>query len=520
MSETVTFNIKYAEDKVESVRLDQQSKDILSKDKIQKFEDLGTSLVNGVFSGVEEGSKRIFEYAEATKIVQNANAIKLGLITLGVDTAIYLADEREKHGDNGNRDHIVAWSQAIVGSVFSSIGAIGGGLAGTLVSPGPGTIAGGIGGAMSFSIAYDVKNIGEKPASTWVGDVARNMYKKFNAQSIGENKDFLSLSSKERNEFILNLLDSRIESDNFFGDENLCTSLTSTPTPSIDLLNYFNNDHATISTSNTLNSLQVGVLNKYLELVRGDEDSNTENLYKTIEFFELQDLDNKSLKILFESILVIFFENNKDNHRIKKYYTEGMSILGNLTKNFHIEVEKLNSNCEGEGLSSEIKVIKGGINDSFFLISLGEITSRKIACNFLKESDTCVEESKDFLYRTLLDREEKVINPIIAKFSTSCEKLKQVNHKMLCLEELEALILMETSNLGMELSCIKDFKGIATIEFLEHFEQYFYEECYDEKDQKIIDLEKTYNLELYLIGFSDHAKTISGIIDYLYNQYE
>jgi len=60
------------------------------------------------------------------------------------------------------------------------------------------------------------------------------------------------------------------------------------------------------------------------------------------------------------------------------------------------------------------------INDSFFLINLGEITTRKIACNFLEESGTCVEESKDFLYRPLLDREEKVINPIIVKFLTSC----------------------------------------------------------------------------------------------------
>lgn len=195
-----------------------------------------------------------------------------------------------------------------------------------------------------------------------------------------------------------------------------------------------------------------------------------------------------------------------------------MSHFADITKNFNIEVDKLSENCEEKSFSSEINIIKSKIDNSFFNILIGEVISRKVACSFFEEPDTCIVELKEFLYKTLLDREKKLINPIITKFSILCEDLKQADHISLCFKELEYLHLMTSSKLDLDLSFIKDYKGVATIEFIEKFERYLYEECYEDKDQKYSNLEKTYYADIFLIGFSDHAKVISGMIDYIYAQ--
>ena len=92
MSNIITFNIKYEDDRIKTIELDQQSKDKLTEKDKQRFEDLGTSLINGVSEGVVEGSRQIFKHVEIPKIVQLANAI-----TFFIDKVMYLENERKKY---------------------------------------------------------------------------------------------------------------------------------------------------------------------------------------------------------------------------------------------------------------------------------------------------------------------------------------------------------------------------------------------------------------------------------------
>jgi hypothetical protein len=92
MSGPITFNIKYEDDRIKTIELDKQSKDKLTKKDQTRFEDLGTSLINGVSEGVVEGSRQIFKHVEVPRIVQFANAI-----TFFIDKAMYLENERKKY---------------------------------------------------------------------------------------------------------------------------------------------------------------------------------------------------------------------------------------------------------------------------------------------------------------------------------------------------------------------------------------------------------------------------------------
>lgn len=100
MAESITYNIKNTKDNSPVISLDQQSRDILDQKSIQRFEDLGDSLINGVLSGVDEGTKRIFEHAEkisgeALGNVKAAHAFKIGFITFSIDYAMYLPNKDE-----------------------------------------------------------------------------------------------------------------------------------------------------------------------------------------------------------------------------------------------------------------------------------------------------------------------------------------------------------------------------------------------------------------------------------------
>ena len=56
----ITYKIKDIGNGIQTIELDQQSKDKLNQKFIQKVEDLGTCLINGVLVSVEEGTSQIF----------------------------------------------------------------------------------------------------------------------------------------------------------------------------------------------------------------------------------------------------------------------------------------------------------------------------------------------------------------------------------------------------------------------------------------------------------------------------
>ena len=85
MSESITFNIKHENDKIKAIELDQQSRIKLNQKDQVRFEDLGTSLINGVSEGVmimNVFDKRPFKFED----FETSESLKIKISLVSVKT--------------------------------------------------------------------------------------------------------------------------------------------------------------------------------------------------------------------------------------------------------------------------------------------------------------------------------------------------------------------------------------------------------------------------------------------------
>ena len=115
----ITYHIKESNGLERKIELSEESRKQLNAEQLQKIDDLGTSIVNSILTGMEKGTDAVFKYAGVPEAVKAAHNIKINALTIPIDYAIYLMDERAKYGDNGIRAHIVVASQTLVGPAFT-----------------------------------------------------------------------------------------------------------------------------------------------------------------------------------------------------------------------------------------------------------------------------------------------------------------------------------------------------------------------------------------------------------------